>query len=227
MPDQYARPTPKKRGRGASRTCEQCGATFETYPYLLRRFCSRSCRSLWLNANVPRRLRSAPRVTIPCAACGKPLSILVSRKARNPRCSIECANVIRSAIASLGETRICVICAAPFYFSASRKREGQPGRACSLKCRGAWQKRQPRNSTSRDSAAYREWRAAVYRRDNYTCQRCGERSTRKNRLHAHHIKYWADSPELRFEVSNGLLLCGSCHAREHFDVSALNGRSRA
>lgn len=158
---------------------------------------------------------------MPCAACGKPFSVLESRGARNPRCSTACANVIRNAIAALGEIRSCEICGAAFYFTASRKREGQPGRFCSPRCNGAWRRTLPRKSTSRNSAAYKEWRAAVYRRDNYTCQRCGERSTRKNRLHAHHIKYWADYPELRFEVSNGLLLCGSCHAREHFTVSVL------
>jgi 5-methylcytosine-specific restriction endonuclease McrA len=124
---------------------------------------------------------------------------------------------------SKGAEKTCVICAARFYVGPSRQRNG-PALTCSLKCRGAWQKQQPRKSTSRDSAAYNEWRAAVYRRDDYTCQRCGKRGGHD--LHAHHIKYWADYPELRFDAANGLLLCASCHAREHFNVSVLQ-RSRA
>lgn len=210
------------------RICEQCGSGFETYPYLVRRFCSRSCRSTWVMANVPRRLRSAPRVTIVCPACGKPFSVLESRRAANQHnrhCSAQCASVMHAAVSKsrlIGETRACEICGAAFYFAAYRKREGQPGRFCSPKCNGAWRMTLPRTSTSRDSAEYRDWRAAVYRRDNYSCRRCGARG--KGLLHAHHVKYWATHPELRFDVSNGLLLCRSCHAKEHADVFVLRNR---
>lgn len=55
------------------------------------------------------------------------------------------------------------------------------------------------------------WRKQVYARDGYACQRCGG----KGRIHAHHIKPWAEYPELRFDVSNGLTLCEDCHGKEH------------
>jgi 5-methylcytosine-specific restriction endonuclease McrA len=65
------------------------------------------------------------------------------------------------------------------------------------------------------SPDYREWRDAVFRRDNYTCQRCGVRGHkglgRRVVLHAHHIKPFALYPELRLVVSNGLTLCRDCH----------------
>ncbi len=55
---------------------------------------------------------------------------------------------------------------------------------------------------------YRDWRAAVFERDDYTCQVCGQRG---GKLNADHIKRFADFPELRFEVSNGRTLCVECH----------------
>ncbi len=57
---------------------------------------------------------------------------------------------------------------------------------------------------------YREWRTAVFLRDNYTCQICG---TRGGSLNAHHKKQWAKYPELRYTVSNGITVCeGKCHS---------------
>lgn len=60
---------------------------------------------------------------------------------------------------------------------------------------------------------YREWRRLVFERDNYTCQHCQD-ATGGN-LHAHHIQTWAEFPDLRYEVSNGLTLCRDCHEKVH------------
>lgn len=54
----------------------------------------------------------------------------------------------------------------------------------------------------------RETVPAVFKRDDYTCQLCGERGVV---LNAHHIEKWADSPSLRFEISNAVTLCRRCH----------------
>jgi hypothetical protein len=66
---------------------------------------------------------------------------------------------------------------------------------------------------ARSIPAYKRWRTAVFKRDNYMCCRCGD--NRGGNLHAHHIKKFADFPGLRYKVSNGETLCFDCHVKEH------------
>lgn len=67
-----------------------------------------------------------------------------------------------------------------------------------------------RHRDRRGSALDREWRAAVFARDNYTCQTCGQRG---GRLNADHIKPFKAYPALRLELSNGRTLCVPCHRK--------------
>lgn len=58
----------------------------------------------------------------------------------------------------------------------------------------------------------RQWdrlRKQCYKRDNYTCQICGETKTL---LHAHHIVPWRFSKDDSLE--NLITLCKSCHGKE-------------
>lgn len=71
----------------------------------------------------------------------------------------------------------------------------------------------PETKALRASWAYKNWRQRVFSRDCFTCQHCGD--NRGGNLHAHHIKTWADCPDLRFELNNGLTLCIDCHERVH------------
>lgn len=64
------------------------------------------------------------------------------------------------------------------------------------------------------------FRDAVFSRDNFMCKKCGS----TYRIHAHHIKSWDEFPKLRFDVSNGLTLCNSCHAKLHNNISAFNDK---
>ena len=70
-----------------------------------------------------------------------------------------------------------------------------------------------KNQIIRHRKEMREWRTAVYERDNYTCQECGDRSSKGNQvtLNAHHLKPFSQYPELRFDVDNGQTLCAPCH----------------
>lgn len=61
---------------------------------------------------------------------------------------------------------------------------------------------------------YKPWRDAVLQRDGYACKRCGVVNSGH---HAHHVKPWSDYPELRYDVSNAITLCDSCHAKTHWE----------
>lgn len=68
------------------------------------------------------------------------------------------------------------------------------------------------NRTARQNAAqtpeYKQWRTAVFERDNYTCQVCEQHN---GVLHADHIERWADNEDLRYAVENGRTVCVACH----------------
>lgn len=57
---------------------------------------------------------------------------------------------------------------------------------------------------------YKNWRRAVFERDNFTCVWCNRKGIY---LNADHIKPFAYFPELRFDISNGRTLCVDCHKK--------------
>lgn len=65
----------------------------------------------------------------------------------------------------------------------------------------------------RATVEYRDWRKAVFCRDNYTCQVCGIRSGVE--INAHHIKNWKDNDDERYSVDNGICMCEKCHLKFH------------
>lgn len=69
----------------------------------------------------------------------------------------------------------------------------------------------PLNVKIRNSPRMKEWRAAVFKRDGYTCVLGGKEHG--NKLEADHIKRFSDYPELRFDINNGRTLCVNCHKR--------------
>ena len=62
---------------------------------------------------------------------------------------------------------------------------------------------------------YRDWRASVYKLYNYTCDVCGCKRTKNNKIVAHHIESYDTHKELRYELSNGVALCEKCHKKFH------------
>lgn len=79
------------------------------------------------------------------------------------------------------------------------------------------------NGDYRKTKEYREWRAKVFERDNFTCKICGQVG---GDLNAHHIKTFKDYPALRFTVSNGITLCEKCHREVHKRMRARKKRGR-
>ena len=74
---------------------------------------------------------------------------------------------------------------------------------------------------------YDEWRENVYKRDNFTCQLCGD--NKGGNLEAHHIKsiykifqYYeitklgeAFKCKVLWDIDNGITLCKKCHKKIH------------
>lgn len=69
----------------------------------------------------------------------------------------------------------------------------------------------PAHEKARRTAEYKEWRKAVFARDNYACRDCGSRGVY---LHAHHKNSFTDYPEQITNIDNGITLCKICHRKE-------------
>ena len=59
---------------------------------------------------------------------------------------------------------------------------------------------------------YKIWHQKVFKRDNYTCQCCGQYS---GNLEAHHVYSYHSHKKLRYVTSNGVTLCKRCHKEFH------------
>ena len=64
----------------------------------------------------------------------------------------------------------------------------------------------------RNSLEIKLWRKANMERDNFTCQKC---LIVGGKLQVHHLNNFADFPELRTSIENGITLCGKCHLEFH------------
>lgn len=151
-----------------------------------------------------------------CNKCGKDKSIKEFRK---------------SSYSKDGYASICSKCSDSTYsitcnvcgkeFTSHHKNT-----KCCANCFGETQKRErnynwnpnlteeQRNDTDhRLIEGYSEWREEVYKRDNYTCQCCGD--NRSGKLNAHHLDGYNWCEEKRTDVDNGITLCEKCHKKFH------------
>lgn len=69
----------------------------------------------------------------------------------------------------------------------------------------------PVNLLVRSSVRYKKWREKCFKRDNWTCQKCGD----KKNLQVHHIKEFSKYTDERFLINNGITLCKKCHKSIH------------
>jgi len=69
-----------------------------------------------------------------------------------------------------------------------------------------------KNKLIRGSIEYRLWREAVFSRDNWTCQKT---RIKGGKIHPHHIQNFAQYPELRFAIDNGITLSEKSHREFH------------
>lgn len=72
-----------------------------------------------------------------------------------------------------------------------------------------WKGGVSRDTHSLSRPEYKIWRKSVFERDNYTCKLKSLECISK--IEAHHIYRWADYPELRYIINNGITLCKFHH----------------
>lgn len=129
-----------------------------------------------------------------CTGCGKRLC---------ERGYTQCRSCVRKK-----PPRLCMDCKVPIRRRAKRCKQ------CFVKWRRGknhhhWKggKLSPA-AKLRNTQKTRDWAKAVKHRDNFTCRLC---RIRGGTLHTHHIERWADRPDLRFDIENGVTLCRDCH----------------
>lgn len=81
----------------------------------------------------------------------------------------------------------------------------------------------PANPNWRGGGGHRDWKStrykrfvrAVWQKAGGACESCKSQCPRNRKSNVHHIKPWDSFPELRYEPSNGQLLCSKCHRHIH------------
>lgn len=72
---------------------------------------------------------------------------------------------------------------------------------------------QEEREIQRTFPGYSAWKLNVKKRDNFTCQCCGDK--RGGNLVSHHLDGWDNFKEKRLDVDNGVTLCEDCHKDFH------------
>lgn len=213
--------------------CSTCGASFHTYNKAQRR-CSLACRPhrSWppkkeappkpIKAVAPKLEKKATqphvRVIRHCVCCDVPL---LTEKRHAHYCascrSARWAERVRIQNRRVKVAAICRMCGKEMLL-----RPGDRMVTCSPECSRQWRSTRQKGANShlwkggrvvealciRNSYTYHDWRTAVYVRDDYTCQMCGEKG---GKLCVHHILLFSVRPDLRLHPGNGITLCWPCH----------------
>ena len=211
----------KDRGQGyMTFRCEVCNKEkkilVSKYNKSKHHYCSKECSKANLHNNyIGRNSKLYSRIIVKCKECGN--IIYVNRYKYEHQslffCSFECKTNYQKR-SQLGTNN-------PFYGKEHNK---LTKRKISLKNKGkrAWNKgvKVPwKTDMEREldrtlyGDKYREWRNSVFKRDDYTCQICGDSSS--GNLNAHHLDGYNWCKDKRVDIDNGVTLCDECHRRFH------------
>ena len=149
-----------------------------------------------------------------CLSCGEPFFYVYGNK--GICCSLSCNAKYRNSIYPMKEStkkNISKARTGSVRSIESREKQSQSMRGRFIGPNNSnWKggKRSARKIIY-DSYEYKDWRKAVFERDDYTCQICNKRGCE---LEAHHIKKFSEYPKLVFEIDNGITLCKKCHRQK-------------
>ncbi len=205
------------------------GANVSIASYNKRKFCCHKCQSEW-NA-------LTKSSDIKCSFCGKKIRRKNSHIGKNNFCSLDCKNKHKTL--THNRTVVCAWCGNQFKKKLSDRKTKRV--FCSRKCMGEWQSKfaigensynwkngvSSVNDRIRSLVKYSGWVKDVFKRDNYTCQKCGDK--KGGNLNAHHKKQVSDiikefnlkemADILRckelWDLNNGITLCEKCHQELH------------
>lgn len=168
--------------------CEICGSEFKTH-HKNARHCSSKC----VGESQKRR------VYFSCDYCGCKSYERETEYSRykNHYCSKECKDKHRSELYS-GEN-------APMYGKEGLKGDRHHNWNPNLT--------DEEREQNRNILGYNEFISSVYKRDNYTCQYCGD--DKGGNLNAHHLDGYNWCIEGRTDTNNGITLCENCHKEYH------------
>jgi hypothetical protein len=239
------------RRKKVDRICEICGKIFKVKPSCLKKgqakYCSNKCHGsvirtgkevtcltcsklLYLNLSKLKNGRGKycsdecryknTSVGRQCQSCDKLFRVTLTKVNRGfgKYCSRTCSNNGRTTSIEIQ----CETCGQLFYRQPNQiERSG--GRFCSRTCHN-------RGLTALDEKIrkcdqYREWHTQCFERDNYTCQKCGDYTSRN--LNVHHIKEFmeilkenniitlqeAQKCKGLWDINNGITVCIDCHTK--------------
>ncbi len=152
-----------------------------------------------------------------CELCGKEFEVYPSEIRKRRRfCSGVCS--YKAHVPRLSRrrriTKECEVCGMPFEVLFCKK---EKRRFCSNECKGQNMKNpnRLREQAFYSSSKWTKIRRAVYKRDKYICQRCGNGPEAGKRV-AHHLDEISKSLEINWlDMSRIITLCIPCHNKIH------------
>lgn len=215
--------------------CEYCSREIEKRKtesiryYYKRKFCSSPCQHKRNTANNTKEIN--------CSFCDKKFRRRNSHIKKHNFCSVSCQHRHKTLI-----NTVLVKCAwCGNEFKKVKSQTHTVKNFCTRKCMGEWQGKFTVGESSynwqggvstinhriRSAKKSIDWVKKVFKRDNFTCQKCGDK--KGGNLNAHHIKHlskiikeynikdMADILQCKelWNINNGITLCVNCHIKEH------------
>lgn len=205
-----------------------------------RHYCSKECYSKGMSIFLIRENNpnyKGKSYLGECSYCGDDIIINEYDKRRTSKyhyCSISCKGEHQKEIL-LGENNpkyrsikcSCSFCGKVLYRTPNYI-NSRINIYCSQECKADWQSKflsgennpnyNPTISPAdreigRNFDGYAYWRREVFKRDNYTCQCCGD--DKGGNINAHHKDGYHWAKDRRVEIDNGVTLCEICHNKFH------------